>query len=151
MCRSPPPAVGSRANANHRGPPFGCSTWRASDRKFSWPRETWQLQAEPLPAQQFPKDSPQVRGTGNGSSLDFLRQARLTVDTGVVSPLCAGAGDELRLVYLLEPRAVALNGLRVGTPYRIEWFNPVTGVRQPASQLIAERSSKNSSRAELGG
>ena len=62
----------------------------------------------------------------------------MTVDTGVVSPLCAGAGDDLRLVYLLEPRAVALNGLRGGTPYRIEWFNPVTGVRQPASQLIAD-------------
>ena len=42
------------------------------------------------------------------------------------------------LVYLLEPRAVALNGLRAGTPYRLEWFNPVTGVRQPASQLIAD-------------
>ena len=33
------------------------------------------------------------------------------------------------LVYLLEPRAVALNGLRAGTPCRIEWFDPVTGVR----------------------
>lgn len=62
----------------------------------------------------------------------------MTVDTRSVSPLCAGAGDELRLVYLLEPRAVALNGLRAGTPYRLEWFNPVTGVRQPASQLIAD-------------
>ncbi len=37
---------------------------------------------------------------------------------------------------LLEPRAGALNGLRAGTPYRLEWFNPVTGVRQPASQLV---------------
>ncbi len=33
----------------------------------------------------------------------------MTADTAVVSPLCAGA-DELRLVYLLEPRAVALKG-----------------------------------------
>ncbi len=62
----------------------------------------------------------------------------MTVHTGVVSPLCAGAGDELRMVYLFEPRAVALNGLRAGTPYRLEWFNPVTGVRQPASQFIAD-------------
>ncbi len=55
-----------------------------------------------------------------------------------MSPLSAGAGDELRPVYLLEPRAVALNGLRAGTPYRLEWFNPVTGVRQPVSQLLAD-------------
>ncbi len=66
------------------------------------------------------------------------RAARWLSDTGVVSPLCAGAGDELRLVYLLEPRAVTLSGLRAGTPYRLEWFNPVTGVRQPAAQLIAD-------------
>ncbi len=52
--------------------------------------------------------------------------------------MSAGAGDELRPVYLLEPRAVALNGLRAGTPYRLEGFNPVTRVRQPASQLIAD-------------
>ena len=62
----------------------------------------------------------------------------MTGDTGTASPLCAGAGDELRLVYLLEPRAVALNGLRAGTIYRLEWFNPVTGARQPASQLIPD-------------
>jgi hypothetical protein len=62
----------------------------------------------------------------------------MQADTRLVSPLCAGAGDELRLVYLLEPRAVALNGLRAGMPYRLEWFNPVTGVRQPASRLIAD-------------
>ncbi len=49
-----------------------------------------------------------------------------------------GKGSDLRLVYLLEPRAVALNGLRAGTPYRLEWFNPVTGIRQPASELIAD-------------
>ncbi|HEY5915551.1 MAG TPA: putative collagen-binding domain-containing protein [Verrucomicrobiae bacterium] len=62
----------------------------------------------------------------------------MNLNTGLVSPLCAGAGDELRLIYLLEPRVVALNGLRAGTPYRLEWFDPVTGVRQPASQLIAD-------------
>ena len=62
----------------------------------------------------------------------------LAADPKPVLPLCAGAGDELRLVYLLEPRAVALNGLRPGTPYQIEWFNPVTGLRQPASQLLAD-------------
>ncbi|HEY5910599.1 MAG TPA: hypothetical protein VJA21_08355 [Verrucomicrobiae bacterium] len=62
----------------------------------------------------------------------------MTVETGLVSPLCAGAGDELRLVHLFEPRAVALNGLQAGDPYRLEWFNPVTGVRQPGSEFIAD-------------
>ncbi len=38
--------------------------------------------------------------------------------------MCGGAGDELRLLYLLEPRALALNGLPAGTPCRLEWFNP---------------------------
>jgi len=59
-------------------------------------------------------------------------------DNKPVSPLCAGAGDELRLLYLLEPRPVALNGLRAGMFYHLEWFNPVTGVRQPASRLIPD-------------
>lgn len=44
----------------------------------------------------------------------------MTAETALVSPLCAGVGDELRLVYLLEPRAAALNGLQAGTAYRLE-------------------------------
>ncbi len=61
----------------------------------------------------------------------------MTVDTGVVSPLCAGDGEELRLVYLLEPRAVALNGLRAGrNTLAIEGENrPAPVTRNPAGLL----------------
>jgi hypothetical protein len=62
----------------------------------------------------------------------------MAADTRPVSPFCAGVGDEVRLVYLLEPRAVALSALRAGMSYQLEWFNPVTGVRRPASQLVAD-------------
>ncbi len=81
----------------------------------------------------------------------------MTVDTGVVSPLCAGAGDDLRLVHLLEPQAVALNGLGAATPYWLEWFKQFgnswrraeRGRRRPVDAVSCEGEDSWSGRGAL--
>ena len=60
----------------------------------------------------------------------------VTSQSGTAPPFCAGITDELRLVYLLEPRAVEISALRAGSHYAAEWFNPVDGCRQPAAALV---------------
>jgi hypothetical protein len=64
--------------------------------------------------------------------------AWLASQTELAPPFCAGITDELRLVYLLEPRAVRISALKPGTRYTVEWFNPVDGVRRRAFALAAD-------------
>jgi RES domain-containing protein len=66
----------------------------------------------------------------------------MTSQTQLGPPFCAGVTDELRLVYLLEPRAVQVSALKAGTRYTVEWFNPVEGVRQRAFELAADAQGK---------
>ena len=42
-------------------------------------------------------------------------------------PLCAAAGDQLRVVYLLSPGTVKLLSLKPGASYTATWFNPISG------------------------
>ena len=44
-------------------------------------------------------------------------------------PYCAGFGDELRVIYLLEPHAIEVNNLKPNGRYTAEWSNPLDGVR----------------------
>jgi Protein of unknown function (DUF4038) len=47
-------------------------------------------------------------------------------------PQACGVGDRLRVVYALDPRPVAVRGLRPMSSYRVTHFDPVTGERTPA-------------------
>ncbi len=40
-------------------------------------------------------------------------------------PLCAAAGQDLTLVYLLSPMSLELRDLRPSTQYRVRWFDPI--------------------------
>ncbi|MGO8675136.1 MAG: DUF4038 domain-containing protein [Limisphaerales bacterium] len=66
----------------------------------------------------------------------------ITAQTQIDPPLCAAAADELRLAYLLEPRAVRVSALKPGMRYSFQWFNPVDGVRRPAFRLTADAQGK---------
>lgn len=51
----------------------------------------------------------------------------VTADSAKISPLCAAAGDDLRVVYMLTSGTVRLHSLAVRSAYAGSWFNPVSG------------------------
>lgn len=51
------------------------------------------------------------------------------------APYTCGIGDRLRLVYVLEPRAVSVCALRSSARYRLTLFDPVTGQRAPTAPV----------------
>jgi hypothetical protein len=53
-------------------------------------------------------------------------------------PLCAGASDLLRLIYLPSRSGVRIKELSMTGVYNAEWFNPVTGERSPAVKMQPE-------------
>jgi hypothetical protein len=59
-------------------------------------------------------------------------------DSEKVAPLCAAAGDQLRVIYMLAPGTIHLRSLIAGRKYIAAWFNPVTGKKLPDFTLIAD-------------
>ncbi|MFN7929483.1 MAG: DUF4038 domain-containing protein [Blastocatellia bacterium] len=53
------------------------------------------------------------------------------------APQMSGIGERLRVIYVLEPRAVTIRALRVAGRYSVTYFDPVTGERQAAPLLTA--------------
>jgi hypothetical protein len=62
----------------------------------------------------------------------------VSADPAGTTPLCAADGDRLRVVYLLSPGALTLHALQPGGDYTAAWFNPVTGKKGTAFNLVAD-------------
>jgi hypothetical protein len=60
---------------------------------------------------------------------------KLTDPENTAISFCAGISNELRLVYLLAPSAIEVRALKARASYNAQWFDPVTGLRQPALTL----------------
>lgn len=65
-------------------------------------------------------------------------------ESGNVAPLCAAAGDQLRVVYLLQPGTVKLRSLMAGAKYTAAWFNPVSGEKMTDFIIIPDASGNSS-------
>ena len=53
----------------------------------------------------------------------------------LVVPFAAGIDDRVLVVYAPDPLSVTINHLRPGAKYRVTRFDPVTGVREQASDV----------------
>jgi hypothetical protein len=51
----------------------------------------------------------------------------------LTGPQACGVGDQLRLLYAVDPRPIVLHGLRPSSPYKVSLFDPVTGERSAAT------------------
>ena len=52
----------------------------------------------------------------------------------LLGPQACGIGDDLRLVYALDPRPLIVSSLRSSSTYNVSRFDPVTGTRTPESE-----------------
>ena len=71
-------------------------------------------------------------------------------DSGNVGPLCAVAGDQLRVVYILAPCTVKLSSLMAGASYTAAWFNPVSGEKLTDFILIPDATGNSSTTSPTG-
>ena len=60
----------------------------------------------------------------------------------ITPPFCAGKGDELRLVYLVQPGRLELAALKPGQPYQAQWFDPVAGTVKRRFSIKADTQGK---------
>ncbi len=56
----------------------------------------------------------------------------------LIAPQACGIGENLRLIYILDPRAIRITGLTPGVPYRLTHFDPITGERASAPSLTPD-------------
>lgn len=71
-------------------------------------------------------------------------------DSEKMAPLCAAAGDRLRVVYILAPGTVKLHSLVVGAGYTAAWFNPVSGEKLTDFILIPDVAGNSSTASPAG-
>lgn len=71
-------------------------------------------------------------------------------DSAKVAPLCAAAGDQLRVVYILAPGTVKLRSLIAGARYTATWFNPVSGEKLTDFILIPDATGDTSTASPAG-
>ncbi len=56
----------------------------------------------------------------------------------LAGPQACGIADQLRVIYVLDPRAIVVSRLKPGTRYQVTRFDPVSGQRTPAGAVIAD-------------
>lgn len=71
-------------------------------------------------------------------------------DSEKLVPLCAAAGDQVRVVYILTPGTVKLLFLMPGASYTAAWFNPISGEKLIDFILIPDAAGNGSTASPAG-
>jgi hypothetical protein len=126
---------------NRRGLPHGNSPHGGNYGKISWDE-----------AMNFPGSTQMAIGKRFFESLPWTKLVPLPAsvvwadisgkiggDDPLLAPQACGIGDELRVVYVLNPRPVVVRGLRARCVYRATHLDPVTGVRHMTGPITADQ------------
>ena len=57
-------------------------------------------------------------------------------------PQACGIRDKLRVIYVLDPRAIVVSHLKPGMTYRVTRFDPVSGESQEEAKITADASGR---------
>jgi Protein of unknown function (DUF4038)/Domain of unknown function (DUF5060) len=85
----------------------------------------------------FFESLPWTQLTPMGTNIGWAKPPEDANEDPLFAPQMCGIGDQLRVVYVLAPRAATVRALRASASYSVTYFDPVTGGRRTALPILA--------------
>jgi Protein of unknown function (DUF4038) len=85
----------------------------------------------------FFESLPWTQLTPMGTNIGWAEPPEDAKEDPLFAPQMCGIGDQLRVVYVLAPRAATVRALRASIRYSVTYFDPVTGRRRIAPPILA--------------
>jgi hypothetical protein len=125
---------------NRRGDPHGASPHGGNYGKIAWDEAMKLPGSEQLAlGKKFFESLPWTKLAPIDGAAAWLDQPASSPGAKrPLEPQTCGIGDELLVIYGLEPRAVAVRRLRPTATYHVTLFDPMTGERQSANDAAAD-------------